>query len=136
MILIMFFVLGFIQYVLSIQCYTCHELDYICSLPLDFDTDDESNENKIDSLTYDSDYVCQSDHYFDPITNTEKLILRGIKYCEELNVISHRIYCCNTDNCNKWLPPMTIETFIYSNNQQYLPSMILIIFSIMLQYFY
>ncbi|CAF2551359.1 unnamed protein product [Rotaria sp. Silwood2] len=109
---------------------------FFCSLPLDFDTGDESNENDIESIGYDSNYVCQSDHYFDPITGAEKISLRGIKYCEELNVINHRIYCCNTDHCNKWLPPMTIQTtFIYSNDQQYLPSMILTILSIMFQYF-
>ncbi|CAF2551288.1 unnamed protein product [Rotaria sp. Silwood2] len=109
---------------------------FFCSLPLDFDTGDESNENDIESINYNSDYVCQSDHYFNPETRREQIILRGVKYCEELNVTNHRIYCCGTDHCNKWLPPMTIQTFIYSNDQQYFPSMILTILSIMFQYFY
>ncbi|CAF1401307.1 unnamed protein product [Rotaria sp. Silwood1] len=136
MILMMFFILGFIQYVSSINCYTCYGSGFYCSLPLDFDTGDESNENSIESKSYDSDYVCQSDHRYNPITDTEILILRGTKDCEELNVINHRIHCCYTDDCNRRLPHMIRQTLIYSNDQQYLSSMILTIFSILFQYVY
>ncbi len=76
----------------------------------------------------------QADRYIDSETGVEKLILRGVKYCEELDVINHRTYCCYTNNCNKWVPTMAIQTLIVSNYERYLPSMILVIGSIVFQY--
>jgi hypothetical protein len=46
-----------IEHVLLIQCYTCYGLGY-CSLPLNFDGDDESNENDIEVSNYDPEYAC------------------------------------------------------------------------------
>jgi hypothetical protein len=72
----------------------------------------------------------------DPKTGTEKLILRGTKHCKELNINNHRVHCCHTNNCNRWLPQITIQTDIYSNHQRRLPSMILLSFFVIFQYFY
>ncbi|CAF3402715.1 unnamed protein product [Rotaria socialis] len=136
MLLTIFVVFGFIQHVASIQCFTCSQPGGFCSLPLNLDNGDESNESEIDSANYDADYFCQSDHYFDPNIDTEILILRGIQYCEELDVANHRTHCCQQDNCNQWIPPMTTRHIIYSNEQRVLSSMMLTIFSVVFQYFY
>ncbi len=50
-------IVGFIQYGASIHCYTCKS--FFCSLPVNFDGGDESNENDVDVIHYASDYVCQ-----------------------------------------------------------------------------
>lgn len=156
--------LGLIEHVLSIQCYTCSELDFHCPLPLNLDGGDESNENAIDTFNYDSDFAClvnsikkwrkkttisiptslplfQSDHSMNPQNGEEKLILRGIQNCQELNIPNRRIHCCYSNNCNKQLPPMTIQTLadslrsagsiVESSSPQYFPSICVIVFSIL-----
>ncbi|CAF1021184.1 unnamed protein product [Adineta steineri] len=85
-----------------------------------------------------------SNHYISNKTGIEKVILRGTKHCTELNVINHRIHCCNTSNCNKNLPAMMRKRLVYginqrlaySNHQQYLPSIMLMLFAIIFQYYY
>lgn len=65
------------------------------------------------------------------MTREEKLIVRGISHCEEINIPNRRVHCCYTNNCNKHLPPMTIETYVDSyGSQSNLPSIALIFFSI------
>jgi hypothetical protein len=86
----------------------------------------------------------------DPTTGEEKLALRGVEHCKESDIINRRISCCNTDNCNRRIPPMTVQTDISSNNQRYfssnnqrhfssnnqryLSSMILIVLSLIFQF--
>ncbi|UJR14529.1 hypothetical protein I4U23_001525 [Adineta vaga] len=135
MILLLICFLGFIQSVTSIQCYTCNEPGFFCSLPLNVDGGDDSNENDINNPHYGYGFVCQSDHYIDLRTGREKLILRGTKHCENLNIVNHRTFCCNTNNCNKWLPNMKRRAYIPSNTQRHLSSMVLIGFSIITQYY-
>lgn len=81
----------------------------------------------------------------DPKTSVEKLVLRGIEYCEEINIPNRRVHCCYTNNCNKQLPPMTIKTLsdmmsegsmINSNGYEHISSLILIILTIVVQYFH
>jgi hypothetical protein len=50
---------GFLEYGSSIRCLTCGGAGAVCSLPVTFADNDESNENDIDNFAYDSDYVCQ-----------------------------------------------------------------------------
>jgi hypothetical protein len=72
-----------------------------------------------------------------PGTDQAKLILRGIKrdQCTDLNVPNRRVYCCNTHNCNKHLPPMivSIRAKMVSSNQRHVSSIILIMFAITFQ---
>ncbi|CAF1234164.1 unnamed protein product [Rotaria sp. Silwood1] len=144
MIIMIFFLSGLIEHTSSIQCYTCAGSDYYCSLPLDLDAGDESNENNVAISGYDVGHACLSDHSFDARTGEEKLILRGVKDCEELNIPNHRTHCCYTDNCNKQLPTMITrtladimprETRSESNNQCHISSIILIILNIFFQFF-
>ncbi|CAF2518795.1 unnamed protein product [Rotaria sp. Silwood2] len=113
-------------------------------MPFDLDAGDESNENNVVTADYDADYACLSDQSFDAETGEEKLILRGVKYCEELNIPNHRIHCCYTDNCNKQLPKMItlsladimpMETKLASNNQRHISSIILIILNMFFSIF-
>jgi hypothetical protein len=56
---VMFEHLDAIDYAMSIECYTCSESSHFCSLPLNLDGGDESNENNVDSFNYDSDHFCE-----------------------------------------------------------------------------
>lgn len=49
---------GSVEYASSIQCYTCIETGFYCSLPLNLDAGDESNEDSVASFGYDSDHAC------------------------------------------------------------------------------
>ncbi|CAF0742992.1 unnamed protein product [Adineta ricciae] len=98
MILILFCFLGLIQSITSIQCYTCNQPGFLCSVPLNVDGGDDSNENDVSNPHYGYGFVCQSDHYIDNRTGVEKIILRGIKHCEDLNIVNHRRYCCHSNN--------------------------------------
>ncbi|CAF0837086.1 unnamed protein product [Adineta steineri] len=136
--------LGLIPYVLSIRCYTCESIGHFCTLPLNIDGGEDHNEYDIPNPRYDAGHVCMSNHYISNKTGVEKVILRGTKHCTELNVINHRIHCCNTSNCNKNLPTMMRKRLVYginqrlahSNHQLYLPSIMLMLFAIIFQYYY
>lgn len=118
----------FIQRLWALECLTCHGHGNFCTLPLNLDTEDESNENDADTGRYNDDFYCevrfttreqikikikfislyfQSDHSFDPKTGKEKLILRGTQVCEELDIPNHRRHCCQSNNCNKVFPPLS-----------------------------
>ncbi|CAF0900213.1 unnamed protein product [Rotaria sordida] len=144
-VIIIFLLLGSIERASAIQCFTCIESGFYCSLPFDLDAGDESNENNVAIFGYDADYACLSDHSLDVRTGQEKLILRGSKDCNELNIPNHRIHCCYTDNCNKQLPIMIIHSLAdivameprsKSNNQCYISSIILIILNIVFLIFF
>lgn len=51
--------LGLIQSAATIQCYTCNGPGFLCSLPLDVDAGDESNEGDVSSPHYAHGFVCQ-----------------------------------------------------------------------------
>ena len=80
-----------------------------------------------------------------PRTGGEKLILRGIDNCEEIDIPNRRVHCCYTDYCNKHLPTVNIKTLsdlmtdemdIDSNGYESIPSLILIISATLVQYFH
>lgn len=52
------FQLGMVGHTSSIQCYTCVESGYYCTLPLNLDAGDESNENNVATTEYDPGYAC------------------------------------------------------------------------------
>ena len=49
---------GLIRPVSSIQCYTCNESGHHCPMPLNLDGGDESNDNEVNSMTYNADHYC------------------------------------------------------------------------------
>ena len=55
-------------------------------------------------------FASKSIHSFNPATGKEGLILRGIRECEDVDEPNYRVYCCRTNNCNKYLPPMNTRT--------------------------
>lgn len=80
-----------------------------------------------------------------PRTGQAKLILRGIDHCEEIDVPNRRVHCCYTDNCNKQLPALNIKTLsdmmseemeIDSKGYEHIPSLMLSILAIVVQYFH
>ena len=52
------------------------------------------------------------DQSFNPLTQRETVILRGIENCQEINVPNRRVHCCYTDHCNKHRLPMSINPTI------------------------
>ncbi|CAF1289389.1 unnamed protein product [Adineta ricciae] len=108
--IVIFLLFGFIHQLDAIQCYTCNEGGFYCPMPLYFDAGDESNENTIDTAGYDPSYSCMSAQSWNPSTGETKVILRGIKDCEEVDEANHRVNCCFTNYCNKHLPAMHIKT--------------------------
>ncbi|UJR32392.1 hypothetical protein I4U23_019854 [Adineta vaga] len=81
----------------------------------------------------------QSEQSWDPKTDITKVILRGIKYCEEIDEHYHRRFCCYTDSCNKQLPTMAVKTLadsmpFDSNTSRHLASVLLIAMIMMCQY--
>ena len=80
-----------------------------------------------------------------PRTGEEKIILRGIDNCEEIDMPNRRVHCCYRDNCNKQLPAMNVKTLtdlirdemdIDSNGYEHIPSLVLIISAILVQHFH
>ncbi|CAF4334099.1 unnamed protein product, partial [Adineta steineri] len=75
------------------------------------------------------------DHSYNPNTQEHKIILRGIADCDEIDEPNHRVYCCYTDNCNRYTPQITIripanlttiESERESSSQNYISSIMLI----------
>ncbi|CAF4136389.1 unnamed protein product [Adineta steineri] len=110
MMLKIFLLLGLIDYISTRDCYVCTESGYNCSLPLNFDSGDESRENDIAIASYPSNYVCMRDHSYNPNTQEHKIMLRGIANCQDVNEPNHLVYCCNTDNCNRYGPQINIRS--------------------------
>ncbi len=54
----MIFLIGLIEHVSSIQCYTCNELGNHCPTPFNPDGGDESDDIEIPTHNYDSDHAC------------------------------------------------------------------------------
>jgi hypothetical protein len=81
-ILFIFFLfkIGFVQCVSSIKCYTCSEDGFFCSLPLNFEGDEEYDEHGINSSPYDSDHVCQ-------VKFPNKIQLNFLFYIIRMNII-------------------------------------------------
>ncbi|UJR32262.1 hypothetical protein I4U23_019727 [Adineta vaga] len=137
--LVILFLFGIIDQLVAIECFTCNEHDNYCPLPLYLDGGDESNENAITTSHYDPTYACMSEQTWDPKTDITKVILRGIKHCEEIDESNHRRFCCYTDSCNKQLPTMAVKTLadsmpFDSNTSRHLASVLLIAMIMMCQY--
>ncbi|CAF4402789.1 unnamed protein product [Adineta steineri] len=81
--------------------------------------------------------VMLNDHSYDPITQKHKIILRGIEYCQPSDEPNHLVYCCYTDNCNRYTPQITIRSSgdLMSSSQIHISSTILISITISFQYF-
>ncbi|CAF1036025.1 unnamed protein product [Adineta steineri] len=115
----------------------CTKSGFNCSLPLNFDNGDESEENDIVIASYPSHYVCMRDHSYNPITQKHKIILRGVEDCEDVNESNHRVYCCYEDRCNRHEPQITIKPIadLTSSSQILISSIILIVITMIFQYF-
>ncbi|CAF1429041.1 unnamed protein product [Adineta steineri] len=139
-----FLLFGLIDYISTRDCYMCNESGNYCSLPLNFDSGDESRENDIVISSYPSNYACMQDDSYNPVTQEHKIILRGIPDCQPLDQPKHRVYCCYTNNCNKNDPPifdrpsadfMPRELPLESSGPNHISSTILIGITMIFQYF-
>jgi len=57
-LILLIFLIGLIEHVSSIQCYTCNELGNHCPTPFNPDGGDESDDIEIPTHNYDSDHAC------------------------------------------------------------------------------
>ncbi|CAF1035924.1 unnamed protein product [Adineta steineri] len=108
-----------------------------CPAHLNFDGGDESNEQDIVTAPYGPNDVCMNDHSYNPITQEHKIIIRGIESCQPLDEPNHLVYCCYTDNCNRYAPKITYRSSgdLMSSSQNHISSIMLIGITMIFQYF-